>query len=138
MSNALTGQRVKFDTIIGLTHVLYPNLYSYFIATFMQAGAYGLTFMMPRLFDSFGASEKVVGAMLMVITVVKTPLHFYLFFFFFGGLMVLPIFFSLNLRRANDSELACSSVANLLHRAKRSVSILPALIAASMAQPGST
>ena len=52
--------------------------------------------------------------------------------------MVLPIFFSLNLRRANDSELACSSVANLLHRAKRSVSISPALIAASMAQPGST
>lgn len=30
----------------------------------MQAGAYGLTFMLPRLFDSFGASEKVVGAML--------------------------------------------------------------------------
>ena len=36
----------------------------------MQAGAYGLTFMMPRLFDSFGASEKVVGTMLMVTTVV--------------------------------------------------------------------
>ncbi|MDE1130931.1 MAG: MFS transporter [Ascidiaceihabitans sp.] len=42
----------------------------FFIATFMQAGAYGLTFMMPRLFDSFGASEKVVGTMLMVTTVV--------------------------------------------------------------------
>ena len=36
----------------------------------MQAGAYGLTFMMPRLFDSFGASEKVVGTMLMVTTIV--------------------------------------------------------------------
>lgn len=36
----------------------------------MQAGAYGPTFMMPRLFDSFGASEKVVGTMLMVTTVV--------------------------------------------------------------------
>ena len=36
----------------------------------MQVGAYGLTFMMPRLFDSFGASEKVVGTMLMVTTVV--------------------------------------------------------------------
>ena len=42
----------------------------FFTATFMQAGAYGLTFMMPRLFDSFGASEKVVGTMLMVTTVV--------------------------------------------------------------------
>lgn len=36
----------------------------------MQAGAYGLTFMMPRLFESFGASEKAVGTMLMVTTVV--------------------------------------------------------------------
>ncbi|EKE44198.1 hypothetical protein OCGS_1714 [Oceaniovalibus guishaninsula JLT2003] len=41
----------------------------YFIAIFLQAGAYGLTFMLPRLFDSFGANEKVVGAMLAVTTV---------------------------------------------------------------------
>ena len=39
-----------------------------FSATFLQAGAYGLTFMLPRLFDSFGASEKAVGAMLLVTT----------------------------------------------------------------------
>ena len=38
----------------------------YFAAIFLQAGAYGLTFLLPRLFDSFGANEKVVGAMLMV------------------------------------------------------------------------
>ncbi len=40
----------------------------YFAAIFLQAGAYGLTFMLPRLFASFGANEKVVGAMLMVTT----------------------------------------------------------------------
>lgn len=40
----------------------------YFTAIFLQAGAYGLTFMLPRLFESFGANEKVVGAMLMVTT----------------------------------------------------------------------
>jgi MFS family permease len=36
----------------------------YFIAIFLQAGAYGLTFMLPRLFESFGANEKTVGVML--------------------------------------------------------------------------
>lgn len=41
----------------------------FFAAVFLQAGAYGLTFMLPRLFDSFGASEKIVGAMLFVTTV---------------------------------------------------------------------
>ncbi|MEB8387165.1 MFS transporter [Rhodobacteraceae bacterium KMM 6894] len=38
----------------------------YCAAIFLQAGAYGLTFMLPRLFDSFGANEKTVGAMLMI------------------------------------------------------------------------
>lgn len=41
----------------------------YFTAIFLQSGAYGLTFMLPRLFDGFGASEKVVGTMLLVTTV---------------------------------------------------------------------
>lgn len=41
----------------------------YFAAIFLQAGAYGLTFMLPRLLASFGANEKVVGAMLMVTTI---------------------------------------------------------------------
>ena len=40
----------------------------FFTAVFLQAGAYGLTFMLPRLFDRFGANEKVVGAMLFVTT----------------------------------------------------------------------
>jgi len=41
----------------------------YFVAAFLLAGAYGLTFMLPKLFASFGADEKFVGAMLMVTTV---------------------------------------------------------------------
>ena len=41
----------------------------YFTAIFLQAGAYGLTFMLPRLFENFGANEKVVGAMLVVTTI---------------------------------------------------------------------
>ena len=41
----------------------------YFLAIFLQAGAYGLTFMLPRLFAEFGASEKVVGAMLFVTAI---------------------------------------------------------------------
>ena len=42
----------------------------YFTAIFLQAGAYGLTFMLPKLFDSFGASEKTVGTMLLVTAIV--------------------------------------------------------------------
>jgi len=41
----------------------------FFSAIFLQSGAYGLTFMLPRLFDSFGANEKIVGSMLLVTTV---------------------------------------------------------------------
>ncbi|MEH6524367.1 MFS transporter [Sulfitobacter sp.] len=48
----------------------------YFIAIFLQAGAYGLTFMLPRLFESFDASEKVVGLML-AITAITTIITVY-------------------------------------------------------------
>lgn len=48
----------------------------YFAAVFAQAGAYGLTFMLPRLFDSFGASEKVVGVMLF-LTALSTLVSVY-------------------------------------------------------------
>ena len=41
----------------------------FLIAVMLQGGAYGLTFMLPRLFDGFGADEKTVGAMLMITTV---------------------------------------------------------------------
>ncbi|MGJ8625400.1 MAG: MFS transporter [Sulfitobacter sp.] len=48
----------------------------FFLAVFFQAGAYGLTFMLPRLFAGFGASEKTVGAMLL-ITAITTLITVY-------------------------------------------------------------
>jgi MFS family permease len=37
----------------------------FYLAVFLQAGAYGLTFMLPRLFEGLGSDEKAVGTMLM-------------------------------------------------------------------------
>ena len=41
----------------------------YFLATFLQAGAYGLTFLLPLLFQEFGANEQDVGNVLMATTI---------------------------------------------------------------------
>lgn len=41
----------------------------FLLAVFLQAGAYGLTFLLPRLFDRFGADEKDVGVTLTVAAV---------------------------------------------------------------------
>lgn len=41
----------------------------YFLATFLQAGTYGLTFLLPPLFAAFGADEKDVGTVLIFTTV---------------------------------------------------------------------
>ncbi len=41
----------------------------FFLAVFLQAGAYGLTFMLPKLFAGFGANEKDVGNMLAITTI---------------------------------------------------------------------
>ena len=41
----------------------------FLLAVFLQAGAYGLTFLLPRLFERFGADEKAVGVTLTVATV---------------------------------------------------------------------
>ena len=41
----------------------------FYLAVFLQAGAYGLTFMLPELFDALGADEKAVGTMLMFTAV---------------------------------------------------------------------
>ncbi len=41
----------------------------FLMAVFFQAGAYGLTFLLPRLFEMFGADEKDVGFTLIVATV---------------------------------------------------------------------
>ena len=48
----------------------------FLVAVFLQAGAYGLTYMLPRLFEGFGANEKAVGAMLMV-TAISTLIAVY-------------------------------------------------------------
>lgn len=48
----------------------------FYLATFLQAGAYGLTFLLPRLFAEFGANEKTVGAML-AITALSTLIAVY-------------------------------------------------------------
>lgn len=42
---------------------------TFFLAVFLQGGAYGLTFLLPRLFERFGADEKAVGVTLTVATV---------------------------------------------------------------------
>lgn len=41
----------------------------FFAAVLLQAGAYGLTFMLPDLFATFGGDEKLVGQMLAVTAV---------------------------------------------------------------------
>ena len=48
----------------------------FYIAVFLQAGAYGLTFMLPRLFEVFGANEKAIGSMLF-ITAISTLITVY-------------------------------------------------------------
>lgn len=48
----------------------------FYAAVFLQAGAYGLTFMLPRLFETFGANEKAVGSMLF-ITAISTLITVY-------------------------------------------------------------
>lgn len=48
----------------------------FLVAVMLQGGAYGLTFMLPRLFSDFGADEKTVGAML-IVTAVTTLLSVY-------------------------------------------------------------
>jgi len=41
---------------------------TFFLSVFLQACAYGLTFLLPRLFERFGADEKDVGLTLTVAT----------------------------------------------------------------------
>ena len=48
----------------------------FLLAVFLQAGAYGLTFMLPRLYDAFGANEKIVGATLLA-TAISTIISVY-------------------------------------------------------------
>lgn len=48
----------------------------FYMASFLQAGAYGLTFLLPRLFAQFGANEKIVGLMLS-LTAISTLIAVY-------------------------------------------------------------
>lgn len=82
-----------------------PRLFTfilYFAAIFLQAGAYGLTFMLPRLFESFGASEKVAGAILLV-TALSTIITVY----FAGHLSDL-------LGRVRTLSIACVAISGSL------------------------
>ncbi len=49
----------------------------FFGAVFLQAGTYGLTFMLPKLFQIFGANEIVVGQMLFVTAIVTLITVYY-------------------------------------------------------------
>jgi MFS family permease len=91
----------------------------YFIAIFLQTGAYGLTFMLPRLFDAFGASEKVVGAML-AITAISTILTVY----FSGHLSDL-------FRRLRTLGVACLAISGALYLYGSVTSVGFALVMAS-------
>jgi len=51
-------------------------LTQFYLASFLQAGAYGLTFLLPKLFAKFGSDEKTVGAML-AITALSTLVTVY-------------------------------------------------------------
>jgi len=54
-----------------------PLLFSlFYLATFLQAGTYGLTFLLPKLFENLGGNEKHVGLML-VITAATTIVSVY-------------------------------------------------------------
>jgi hypothetical protein len=48
----------------------------FYLAVFLQAGAYGLTFMLPRLFEGLGSDEKAVGTML-IFTALSTLFSVY-------------------------------------------------------------
>lgn len=49
----------------------------FLIAVFLQGGAYGLTFLLPRLFQAFDANEKTVGAMLFITAIATLVTVYY-------------------------------------------------------------
>ncbi len=92
----------------------------FLIAVMLQGGAYGLTFMLPRLFDGFGADEKTVGAML-IITAVATLLSVY-----YSGHL------SDRVGRVGALALACVSIAAALAMFGLASSVGVMLVAASV------
>ena len=49
----------------------------FFLAVFLQAGAYGLTFLLPDLFATFDADERAVGQMLGITTIATITIVYY-------------------------------------------------------------
>ena len=92
----------------------------FFLAVFLQAGAYGLTFMLPKLFDIFSANEKDVGMMLL-ITAVTTIVSVY-----FSGHL------SDRLGRVLTLSIACFSIALSLFLYASATSVGLVLILASI------
>ena len=83
ISSRLTALRFVFPLEILfnrwqlLTNMKTPLLFSlFYLATFLQAGTYGLTFLLPKLFENLGGNEKHVGLML-VITAATTIVSVY-------------------------------------------------------------
>lgn len=92
----------------------------FFLAVFLQAGAYGLTFMLPKLFVGFGANEKDVGNML-AITTIATLITVY-----FSGHL------SDRFGRVATLGIACFLIALALFLYGRSNSVGTSLILASV------
>jgi hypothetical protein len=65
----------------------------FLLAVFLQAGAYGLTFLLPRLFERFGADEKAVGITLTIATISTLITVYYAGHLsdWFGRLMTLAV-----------------------------------------------
>lgn len=74
----------------------------FFAAVFFQSGAYGLTFLLPRLFAGFGANEVVVGQMLLLT----------------AGATLISVYFSGHLSdlwgRVRTMAIACVAIAGAL------------------------
>jgi MFS family permease len=49
----------------------------FFLAVFLQAGAYGLTFLLPDLFATFNADERAVGQMLGITALATVTIVYY-------------------------------------------------------------
>jgi MFS family permease len=92
----------------------------YFTAVFLQSGAYGLTFMLPRLFNSFGASEKTVGQILFLTTIAT------LIIVYFSGHL------SDRFGRLKTLSAACLSIAAALALLGSAQAVGPAIILASL------
>ena len=92
----------------------------FYLAVFLQAGAYGLTFMLPRLFATFDANEKIVGAMLLITTLAT----------------LVSVSFSGHLSdwfgRVGTLAMACLSIAAGLALFGRAGGVGPALVMASV------